>query len=108
MVFERAYLLNGTDIVAADNIFDAKEYWLTNNKLAVDPKIKECDLDRDGLYVEVVGEMEAVEFLALMQPGDTTHFKKTKDGMLLIFIKLREALKGRDSEEPYFLAKVGM
>ena len=108
MIFERAFLFNGTDMVAAANIFDAKAFWMSCNMLAVDPQIKELDLDRDGIFVEVESEMEAVGLLTSMLPGGQTVFKKTQDCMLLVWISLRESLKCNDRPGPYLIAKVGM
>lgn len=108
MIFNKAFAINNTDIVAANNIHDAKRYWLKNNMIfRGDPYIRECDLDKDGLMVEVQGEMEAVEILMLLPMGGETSFKRTKEGVLLMWVCLREALKSMDAPEPFLVARVG-
>lgn len=108
MIFERVFLINGTDMVAATNIFDAKDWWMKNNPVMIEPKIEPLDLDLNGLNVEVESEMEAVQLLQSMLPDTETHFTKTKDCRLLVYVTLKEAIRCREAEEPYLLAKVGM
>lgn len=108
MKFKKAFLINNSEIVAANDIITAKVWWMSKNPLVPGESIKisECNLDTDGVLVEVSGEIEAIELLKLMMPGDKTYFYKTDNGLLLVWIKLREALKNSDSPEPFVISVV--
>lgn len=107
MIFTKAFAVNESDIVIANNIVEAKQYWQSKNLAYIqDPRIRPSDLDREGLLIEVQSEMEAVEHMGLLPLGGETYFKKTDDGILLMWVSLREALRCIDIPGPMMIARV--
>lgn len=109
MYYEKAFLINKSDIVAANNVFEAKSWWLSIRPMITDGSVvtaAEVDIDDNGFFVEMKHEYEIMDYVRTLLPGKKLYFERISNGKILMYITLREALKTRDAEEPFVIASI--